>query len=133
MTMAASGLLPPGSSQHDPMLLEVRRPRIVTTGRTQSYRVILTLSSADPQEDVALFVCVNDGVTPQFDRIAEPQELRLITTTPTAPTFRTAQLDLLMYSKDLADALIAEVVADLQLQPAGVSGVQVLSGATELP
>jgi len=115
------------------MLLSVGRPRQVTLGRTQSYRVILTLTSANPQEDVALFVCVNDGVTPQFDRIAEPSELSSITTTPTAETFRTAQLDLLMYSKDLADALIAEVVADLQLQPAGVSGVQVLSGATVFP
>lgn len=113
------------------MRLSVKRPSQVTTGRTQSYRVILTLTSEDPQEDVALFVCVNDGVSPQFDRVADPLELRGITTTPTATTFRTHQLDLLLPGKELADALILAVVGDLQgiTQPAP-AGMQQLSGAT---
>lgn len=116
------------------MQLAVKRPRQVTLGRTQSYRVILTLTSADPQEDVALFVCVNDGVSGQFDRIADPLELKDITTTPTAATYRTAQLDLKLYSKDLADALIAEVVEDLKRAYVPLpTGVQVLSGATVFP
>lgn len=116
------------------MQLRVKRPRQVTTGRTQSYRVILTLTPEDPQEDVALFVCVNDVGSTQFDRVVDPLELRGITTTPTAETFRTSELDLLLPGKDLADALILEVVADLQRfvhVPPG--GVQLLSGATVLP
>lgn len=117
------------------MQLAVRRPRQVTTGRTQSYRVILTLSSNDPQEDVALFVCTNDGVSPQFDRIADPLELKDITTTPTAATFRTAQLDLYVFSKDLADAMILAIVDDLNAFYGSTPpvGTVLLSGATELP
>lgn len=116
------------------MQLSVKRPRQVTTGRTQSYRVILTLSSSDPQEDVALFVCVNDGVSGQFDRIADPLELKSITTTPTAPTFRTAQLDLYAYSEGLADAMIIEIVSDLNTfyNARAPLGTISLSGATEL-
>lgn len=117
-----------------PMQLKVQRPRQVTTGRTQSYRVVLTLTSDKPDEDVALFVCVNEGAIPQFDHIAEAWELPVVTTTVTAETFRTSQVDLLLASKDLADALILEVVGDLQRPAtAALTGTQVLSGATVIP
>ncbi len=116
------------------MLLNVRRPKVVTTGRTQSYRVILTLTSEDPQEDVALFVCVNDGVSPQFDRVVGALELRQVTTTPTATEFRTHELDLLLAGQPLAEALILEVVADLQaLVRVPPGGINLLSGATVIP
>lgn len=117
-----------------PMQLKVRRPRQVTTGRTQSYRVILTLTSDRVDEDVALFVCVNEDTIPQFDHIAETWELPVVTTKTTAETFRASEIDLLLASKDLAEALILEVVADLQRPAtAALTGTQVLSGATVLP
>ena len=115
------------------MLLEVRRPRIVTTGRTQSYRVGLRIVAEIPGEEVALFVCTRDGSIRNFERIAEVDELRTIPMDPAKPEYRTDTVDLYVAAQGLADNMITAIQGDLRDftgASAFVQGPRVLSGAS---
>jgi len=115
------------------MLLEVRRPRIVTTGRTQSYRVGLRIVPETPGEDVSLFVCTREGSILNFERIAEISELRTIPLDTSKPEYRTDTVDLFVAAQGIADNMITAIQADLQAflgASAFVQGPRILSGAS---
>lgn len=112
------------------LTLQVTRPNGYTTGRTQSYRVVLsvsgTLQYSKPESgtqdryvlDQNVFVVLLDGAAsiPHFDRIALPAEFATLTTTPGASgtEYRTSTVDLYLPSKALADQLVTAVVQDIQ-------------------
>ena len=115
------------------MLLEVKRPRITTTGRTQSYRVQLRIVAEVPGEEVALFVVTKDGSILNFERIVEVDELRGIPLDPSKPEYRTDTVDLFVAAQGIADNMIAAIQADLRdyLGSSGfVQGRRKLSGAS---
>jgi hypothetical protein len=115
------------------VLLEVKRPRITTTGRTQSYRVQLRLVPETLGEEVALFVVTKDGSILNFERIAGVDELRVIPTDPAKPEYRTDAVDLFVAAQGLADNMIIAINKDLQ-EFLGATvfpqGPRILSGAS---
>jgi hypothetical protein len=114
------------------MLLEVRRPKVVTVGRTQSYRVVLRVVP-EGQEDPAVLLCSREGPIRHFERVIEPWELRSVTTNADSPVYRASQVDLIVAAKGLADAIIGALQGDLSeyKKSAALPGGKIsLSGAT---
>lgn len=112
------------------LTLQVTRPQGYTTGRTQSYRLILsvdgTLQYSAPDNggqerytlDKNVFVVLREGDTPipHFSRVALPVEFSSIPTTPGLPNteYRASTVDLYLPSKALADQVVTAVVQDIQ-------------------
>lgn len=113
--------------------LRIRRPRQVTLGRTQSYRmqIIAQPGGAVPAE---IFVCSKEacGVL-QFERVADLSDIAGIPVDPSKPLWRTASLDLYVASEPLADEMLDAMIGDIKalLDEGSIpTGVQDLSGAS---
>lgn len=112
------------------LTLQVTRPQGYTTGRTQSYRLILsvdgTLDYSPPDNggqhryvlDKHVFVVLRDGPAqvPHLDHVALPVEFSTISTTQGTPGsfYRASLVDLYLPNKALADQVVTAVVQDIQ-------------------
>lgn len=113
--------------------LQIRRPREVTLGRTQSYRMGI-LALPIPGGDNAVFVCSRDanGIH-DFERVATPDDIRSVSTDTGGWTYRTSTLDLWVASEGLANDMLEHIVSDIQdllKSHEAPSGTIQLSGAS---
>lgn len=108
--------------------LQIIRPESYVPLRFQAYRLVMRCSwsevdassssgDGDPTTTISpeVFVCSREACgTENFERVALPADFVDLGVDATAPIWRTSRLDLWLPTKDLADALIQAVVADVQ-------------------